>query len=155
MFRASCASRGFLCAEMVQENTEKGAIYHKLRHLRGRHMTRFVNTDVQAVANLPPPPPSPPPPARTRSCVRHKYKLHSAMRGCFPQSPPPPPPFFQTGCVNLSWQPYRSGHPVRRSSWAQGSEPLRVRHGAVTRTPASLPSDIPGSSNLGATRCSG
>lgn len=27
---------------------EKTAIYHKLRHLHGRHMTRFVNTDVSS-----------------------------------------------------------------------------------------------------------
>lgn len=48
----------FLGVEIVQENTEKGPIYHKLRHLRGRHMTRFVNTDVLTVANVPPPTPT-------------------------------------------------------------------------------------------------
>lgn len=56
---------------MLQENAEKTAIYHKLRHLHDRHMTRFVNTDVSSICKYM----RPPSPTRFPSLHGSTHKL--------------------------------------------------------------------------------
>lgn len=61
----------------MPENTEKTALYHKLRHLHGRHMTRFVNTDVSSICKyMRPPSLSLLSCSLHGTCIHHKHKVH-------------------------------------------------------------------------------